>query len=168
VKVYLDVAGDVTAKTFRPASFRIYWWAFGRWLALIGLIGLVGTLFLRVVGAGTVVWAISLEVAVGALLTGALIGLLPSRVRRNRLNEGHFHLLAHEDGYTVEGPFGTQTFRWSTYKKAYRDKGFIYLMLTRRLAQIIPLSIVKDEEPLLSHLRSLGLLQPTPRAFFIV
>jgi hypothetical protein len=60
-----------------------------------------------------------------------------------------------------------QTFRWAIYKKAYVDRRFIYLLVTNRVAQVIPLQFVPDPEPLLNHLRKLGLLRPTPRTFIL-
>jgi hypothetical protein len=72
-----------------------------------------------------------------------------------------------EDGLTVEGPFGTEAIRWATYKKAYRDKRFNYLVVSSRQVQVTPLSVVGDAGRLLAHLKPLGLLQPTPRNFFI-
>jgi hypothetical protein len=101
------------------------------------------------------------------LLLFVIVFLLP-RARRNRaMSEGHMHFVANEDGYVVEGPFGTQTIRWATYKKACVDRRYIYLYLTKGLAQVIPLELVPDPEPLLNHLRKLNLLRPTPRTFIL-
>jgi hypothetical protein len=164
----LDVEGDVTAKTFRPASMRIAWWLVGRWLAVfdVVLVVVLGSAWL-VQGLTTAV-VVTAEVVFGGILFLWLILFVGPRVRRNKaMSEGHMHFVANEDGYVIEGPFGNQTIRWATYKKAYVDRDYIYLFLTNRLAQVIPLKLVPDPAPLLDHLRKLNLLRPTPRTFIL-
>ncbi|HLZ96227.1 MAG TPA: YcxB family protein [Candidatus Dormibacteraeota bacterium] len=168
---YLDVEGDVALKTFVPPSRRIVWWVLGRWMA-IGVVILL-------VSAG-VVWASSglsiasilvTEIAAAGLLILVVLVFVTPGVRlgrRRKLNEGHFRFVARDDGYFVQGPFGEQLFKWSIYKKAYIDSGYIYLFMNNRIAQIIPLAFVPDPEPLRAHLRKLGLLKPTPKSLFLV
>jgi hypothetical protein len=167
-EVYLDVRGDVTPAIIRPASRRLAWWIGGRWLALVDilLVLAVGWLWSQE-GFSTLV-VLSAAFAGAALIVLALMLCARPRARRNSaLSDGKMHFLAREDGYFVEGPFGEQTFRWGIYKKAYVDKRFIYLLLSNSVAQVIPLQLVPDPEPLLQHLRKLGLLRRTPRAFIL-
>src|ERR1700730_13132267 len=144
----------MTANMFRSATYRMYWWTFGRWIALVGLIGLVATSLLIAGDLLSSLWSISLGLSLGLLLVSFIAGLLRQLIRgRSALTEGRFRFLAKEDGLTVEGPFGAQTIRWTAYKRAYRDNRFIYLVLSRQVAQVIPLSIVPNDETLLAHLR---------------
>ena len=168
MEVYLDATGDVTARMFTGATQRMFWWVLGRWMALAGVLGLLAALGLRIAGEPMSVWILVLEVSVVVALAAILASfLLRLTSSRTKLNEGHFHFVARDDGLSVEGPFGAETIRWSTYKKAYRDKQFIYLVVGNRQVQVIPLSLVPDDGPLVAHLKQLGLLQPTPRTFFI-
>jgi YcxB-like protein len=167
--VYLDVEGDLTGKTFRPARRRVVWWVFGRWLAVFDLVMLVALLVVWSQEGFTTTAALVTEVAGTGLIVLAILLLVAPRSRRNKaLSEGHFHLVAREDGYVVEGPFGTQTWRWTMYRKAYIDGNFVYLFLSSRLAQVIPLKMIPDPKPLVDHLTKLGLLRRTPRSFFLV
>ncbi|HXO59149.1 MAG TPA: YcxB family protein [Candidatus Acidoferrum sp.] len=164
----LDIEADVTARTFRPASTLIAWWLVGRWLAVFDIAMFVVLVVALLVDGLTTTVAISAEVAFGGLLFLFVILFVGPRTRRNKaMNEGHMHFVADEEGYFVEGPFGTQTIRWPTYKKACVDRRYIYLFLTNRLAQVIPLELVPDAGPLLDHLRKLNLLRPTPRTFIL-
>ena len=165
-EIYLDVQGDVTPATFRPASQRLGWWIVGRWIAVVDILLLLVTAVLwSQEGLSTLV-GFAVVVACGGLIVVVLILFAAPRTRRNRaLSEGHMRFVAREDGYFVEGPFGAQTFRWAIYKKAYVDRRFIYLLVTNNVAQVIPLQFVPDPEPLLKQLRKLGLLRPTPRTF---
>jgi hypothetical protein len=165
-EVYLDVQGDVTPATFRPASQRLGWWVVGRWIALLDILLLLVTAVLWLQEGLTTLVGIGVGVAGAGLIVVVLTLFAAPRTRRNRaLSEGHMRFVARDDGYFVEGPFGAQTFRWAIYKKALVDKRFIYLLVTNNVAQVIPLQFVPDPEPLLKHLRKLGLLRPTPRTF---
>ena len=139
MEIYLDVAGDVNPETLRPARRRLVWLNIGRWLAIIDLI-LVLALVWRWLEEGiTTAVAITAEFAFGGLFLLVIFVVGVPRMRRNKaFNEGHMHFVANDDGLQVEGPFGTQAIRWNMYKKAYADRGFIYLFLTNRLAQLIP------------------------------
>jgi hypothetical protein len=169
VDVLLDLECDVIPRTFGPARVRIYWWFLGRWMVVMGLLVIVGALDVRALGLPAELWGLTLWAGIGILFISVLltVGVRFGRTRTS-LNAGHFHFVARQDGLTVEGPFGTQTVRWSAYKAAYRDKRFIYLMLSKRLGQVIPLALVKDDRPLLDHLKRLGLLKRTPRSFFVI
>jgi hypothetical protein len=168
VDALLDLACDLSPRVFGPARLRIYWWFLGRWFVLIGLLVIVAALDLRALDVPAEQWRLVLWIGMGILF---ISGLLAVSVRfsrsRTSLNQGRFHFVAREDGLTVEGPFGTQTVRWTAYKTAYHDRRFIYLMLSKRLGQVIPLSLVPDSRPLLDHLKRLGLLKRTPRSFFV-
>jgi YcxB-like protein len=166
--VYLDVEGDVTNKTFRPARRRLVWLNIGRWLTIIDVI-LVLALVWRWVEEGiTTAVAVTAEFAFAGLFLLVIFVVGVPRMRRNKaFNEGHMHFVANDDGLQVEGSFGTQAIRWDMYKKAYADSGFIYMFLTNRLAQLIPRELVPDPDPLLKHLARLGLLRPAPRLFFL-
>jgi hypothetical protein len=167
VEVYLDVEADVTPKTFRPASVRIAWWYLGRWLAVFDAI-LVVALVLQLLQGQTKDFEFTAVAAFPFLLVLFLLVVVAPRSRRNKaFIAGHMHFVAREDGYVVEGPFGTQTIRWETYKKAYVDKRFIYMFVGNLVAQVIPLRLVADPEPLLNHLRELKLLRRTPRTFIL-
>jgi hypothetical protein len=145
--ILLDVETDVTAKTFRRASTLIAWWLIGRILAVFDLAMLVVlVLAWSAVGLTTPV-VIAAEVTFGGLFLLFVIMVVAPRARRSKaLNEGHMHFVANEEGYLVEGPFGTQTIRWSTYKRACVDKRFIYLFFSNR---------------------KLNLLRPTPRTWIL-
>jgi hypothetical protein len=165
-EVYLDVQGDVTPATFHPASRRLGWWIVGRWIAFLDILLLLVTAMLWLQEGFTTLVGIGVGVACAGLIVVVLILFAAPRTRRNRaLSEGHMRFVARDDGYFVEGPFGAQTFRWTIYKKAYVDRRFIYLLVTNNVAQVIPLQFVPDPEPVLKHLRKLGLLRPTPRTF---
>ena len=167
--VFLDLECDVSPRTFGPARVRIYWWFLGRWMVVMGLLVIVAALDLRALGLPAELWRLALWVGIGILLLSVLLTVAVRFGRtRTSLNAGHFHFVARQDGLTVEGPFGTQTLRWSAYKLAYQDKRFIYLMLSKRTGQVIPLALVKDARPLLDHLKGLGLLKRTPRSFFAI
>jgi hypothetical protein len=168
VDVYLDVEGDVTSATFRPASQRLAWWIVGRWLVRADVLLLMVFALEWLVGGFTTAFVVAGEIAFGGLLLLGFIVFVAPRARRNKaLSEGHMHFVAREDAYQIDGPFGTQTFRWTTYTKAHADSRFIYLFLNRRVAQVIPLQFVPDAEPLRNHLRKLGLLRPNPRTFIV-
>src|SRR4029077_6570306 len=157
--VLLDLECDVSPGTFAPARTRIIWWSLGRWMVVMGLLMMVLGLDLRALGLSADVWGVVLWVGFGTLFISVLLTVIARFTRtRSSLNTGHFHFIARQDGLTVEGPFGTQTVRWSAYRAAYRDKRFIYLMLSKRMSQVIPLVLVQDPRPLLDHLKSLGLL----------
>jgi hypothetical protein len=163
-EVYLDVQGDVTSATFRKAAQRIAWWGVGRLFAVAGIAA--------VLLAGWIWLQQGFTAAVGIVGGFALFYLLVLlrlfvAPRNTAFNSGHMRFVANADVYMVEGQFGTQTFRWATYKEAYVDRGFIYLLVTNTVAQLIPLQFVPDPEPLLNHLRKLGLLRPTPRTFIL-
>ena len=167
-EVYLDVQGDVTPATFLPASRRLGWWIVGRWIALLDILLLLATAVLWTQEGLSTLVGIAVAVACGGLILVVLILFATPRTRTNRaFSEGHMRFVARDDGYFVDGPFGAQTFRWPIYKKAYVDGRFIYLLVTSRVAQVIPLQFVQDPEPLLNHLRKLGLLRPTPRTFIL-
>jgi hypothetical protein len=168
VEVYLDVEGDLTLKTFRPATRRVTWWYIGRWLAIGAIILLATSAFLWFQEGLTSTVAILTEVGLGWSLGLAFFVLAaPTRGRNQALGEGHFHFVASEDGYLVEGPFGTQNFRWAVYKKAYVDSHFIYLFLSSRLAQVLPLQLVPNPQPFVNHPNKLGLMRRTPRTFLL-
>jgi hypothetical protein len=167
-KTYLDLEADVTPATFRPASRRLGWWLVGRWFALVDILLVLVVVLLWSEEGFTTLVGIGGGVALGGLVLLVLMLFATPRSSSYRaLSQGHIHLVASDDGYHVEGPFGTQTFRWAMYKKAYIDQRFIYLLLTNRVAQVIPLHLVADPDPLLKHLRELGLLRPTPRTFIL-
>jgi hypothetical protein len=167
-EVYLDLQADVTLATFRPASRRLGWWVTGRWIFVVTIALLLATFALWTQeGLSTLVEIALWTASAGFIFLVLMLFVGPRARSRRALNEGHMRFVARDDGYFVEGPFGTQTFRWAIYKKAYIDKRFIYLLVTNRLAQVIPLQFVADPEPLLNHLRKLGLLRPTPRTFLI-
>jgi hypothetical protein len=144
------------------------WWIGGRWLALVDLLLVLvtGVLWLQE-GFSTLVGIGAASALAGLIFLVLLLLVGPRARRRSAFSQGRMHFLAREDGYFVEGPFGAQTFRWAIYKKAYFDKRFIYLLLTNNVGQAIPLQFVPDPEPLLKHLRKLGLLRPTPRTFIL-
>jgi hypothetical protein len=138
-------------------------------MAVMGLLVIVSALDLRALAIADELWSIALWVGIGTLFASVLLTLSVRFGRtRTSLNAGHFHFIARQDGLTVEGPFGTQTMRWSAYKAAYRDKRFLYLMLSKRQGQVIPLALVQDDRPLLDHLKGLGLLKRSPRSFFVI
>src|SRR5258708_33686847 len=138
-------------------------------MVVMGLLVIVGALDLRALGVPDDLWGLALWVGIGILFISVLLTVAVRFGRtRTSLNQGHFHFVARQDGLTVEGAFGTQTIRWSAYKAAYRDKRFIYLMLSKRSGQVIPLAGVKDDRPFLDHLKSLGLLKRSPRSFFVI
>ena len=167
-EVYLDVNAHVTPVIFRPATRRMAWWIGGRWLAFLDILLVIVTAALWSQEGYSTLVNIGAVTAIATLVVIALMMFATPRNRRNSaLSEGNMHFLAREDGYFVEGPFGAQTFRWAIYKKAYVDKRYIYLLLTSNIAQVIPLQFVPDPEPMLQHLRKLGLLRPTPRTFIL-
>src|SRR5712691_455815 len=90
VEVYLDAAGDVSADLFAGATQRMFWWVLGRWMALVGVIGLLGTLLLRATGGPATPWALLLEVSVVVLLAPILAAFL-LRLTRSKLK--HLGLL---------------------------------------------------------------------------
>ena len=167
-ETYLDVEGDVNLKTWVPASQRLLWWNVGRWAAVLVVIALIITGLEFLLSGVSAISILAAEVAGGIVLVFLLLVFVVPRARRTRaLNEGHMHFVARDDGYVIDGPFGTQTMRWSIYKKAYVDDRFIYLLMSARFAQVIPLELVPNPQPLLDHLRRLDLLRPTPKAFFL-
>ena len=139
--VYLDVYVDVTPNTFRGPSYQLYWWTAGRWLTLIGVLGVLLLIVASWQRSGmAIVW----------------------------LGSGRFHFVGTDEGIHVEGDVGTQQLKWTAYIGAYIDRDFAYLLITRSQAQCIPISHAGNLEPLMDHLRAIGLLRPLPRNFFLV
>ena len=168
-ETYLDVFWDVNPRTLHQASLRIAWWLIGRWLTVLDVILLLVVLYQLLSGASLTAIVVTAEGAFGGMVLLVLILFVAPRVRRNRaLSEGRMHFIARDDGYVVEGPFGTQTFRWTTYKKAYADQRFIYMYLSNRMAQVIPLSVVPQPQPMLDHLQRLGTSATHPKVVFPV
>jgi hypothetical protein len=127
---------------------------------------MVGVLWLQE-GLSTLVGMAAATALAGVIVLALMMFATPRARRNSAFSQGDMHFLAREDGYFVEGPFGAQNFRWGMYKKAYVDKRFIYLLLSNNVGQALPLQFVPDPEPLLKHLRKLGLLRPTPRTFIL-
>ena len=168
-ETYLDVEADVTPDMFVRARRRLIWWAVGRWLALATLA--------MIVAAGTV-WLTAGPSFMSVLTTGfaaygvfavAYIAAVAPRSTRMKptMTQGHFRFVARKEGYTVTGPFGEQHLKWSTFKMAWIDSTYLYLFLSNRGAQVLLLRLIPDPAPLINHLRSVGLLRPLPKMFFL-
>ena len=165
---YLDVEGEVTTKTWVPARRKLIWWAVGRWLAIIVVVAIVITALEWLANGLSTAPLVATEISAGLLaVLLTLIFVVPLRGRLKAFNEGHMHFVARENEYVIEGPFGSETIRWSSYKKASVDSQYVYLFISNRIGQLIPLSLVPDPQPLLDHLRKLGLLRPTPKSFLL-
>jgi hypothetical protein len=139
----------------RPARWRLYWQLVGRWVLAAGALFLVLGLLGTALGFSPAVdWSLNI---VGLLfaMESLVVGLLQLRQRPTTFSDGEFHFVADDDGLRVDGPFGTQTIKWRAYKKAFIDKRFLYLMVSPRSMQLIPLT--RDLQPLIDHLESIGL-----------
>ena len=166
--VYFDASADVTPRMFGRASYRVYWWTVGRWLTFLGVIGVIYSLIAISQNLPGWVLGLALFMVVIGLVGGPGFGLPRLFGEGNALANGRFRFLANDEGVVVETPFGHQQLKWTAYRKAYLDGNFVYLVITERAVQCIPLAIASDPAALTSHLRELGLLQSTPRNFFVV
>src|SRR5712664_3412588 len=98
VDVLLDLDCDVSPLTFGPARVRIYWWFFGRWMVVMGLLVIVGALDLRALGVPDDLWGLALWVGIGILFISVLLTVAVRFGRtRTSLNQGHFHFVARQD-----------------------------------------------------------------------
>jgi len=169
VAVYLDVYVDVTPNTFRGPSYQLYWWTAGRWLTLMGVLGVLLLIVASWQRSGmAIVWLGSFMAAFG-LLGGPGFGAYRLFYpHKGALQTGRFHFVGTDEGIHVEGDVGTQQLKWTAYIGAYIDRDFAYLLITRSQAQCIPISHAGNLEPLMDHLRAIGLLRPLPRNFFLV
>jgi hypothetical protein len=146
----------------RPATSKVYWWVLGRWaLALAAVLWALGVLTL-VFHLGSELYWVLMIVGLVVAAEAFLFPFWQGGARSNLLNRGDFHFFANEEGLRIDGPFGTQTVRWNVYRGTFRDDRFLYLMVTRRNVQIVPLFGASDPKPLIDHLDSIGL---RPRRF---
>jgi|SRR5579872_4933462 len=157
-----DVTVGFDRHVVRSANWRFYWWAIGRWALIVAaacwILGLVALVF----GMGPELYWLLMILGLVVVGEAFLLPGLLGRAKPNSLNQGDFHFMADEEGLQVDGSFGTQKIKWSGYRRILRDDRFLYLMITRRHVQIIPLFGASDPTPLINHLESIGL---RPRRF---
>jgi hypothetical protein len=157
-----EVSVGFNRQMLRPASWKLYWWVLGRWAVLVAAIcWILGVLSLIFGLSSELYWVL---MVLGLVVVGEafLFPYWQGRAKPNPLNQGDFHFVADEQGLQVDGPFGTQTIKWSAYSGVLRDDRFLYLMISRRRVQIVPLFGGSDPTRLLDYLESIGL---RPRRF---